>query len=144
MNTLSTDRKLQPTWSGPYRVLEQLLNSYKLEELDGTPKPGEYNARRLRLFTPREGTELASQQKELEERLAEEEGGSEEPAGLDEPDSFIPESTEVADNEDEDPEGRGVDGEVEDRTVNVTSNIASRVVGRRGRRQKEGGGWNSR
>ena len=144
MNTLSTDRKLQPTWSGPYRVLERLLNSYKLEELDGTPKPGEYNARRLRLFTPREGTELASQQKELEERLAEEEGGSEEPAGLDEPDSFSPESTEVADNEDEDPEGRGVDGEVEDRTVNVTSNIASRVVGRRGRRHKEGGGWNSR
>jgi len=52
MNTLSTDKKLQPTWSGPYRIHERLLNSYKLEDLDGTLKTGEYSARRLRLFTP--------------------------------------------------------------------------------------------
>jgi hypothetical protein len=76
-NTLSTDRKLQPSWSGPYRIHERILNSYKLENLDGTLRPGEYSARRLRTFTPREGTELARVQEELEERIAGE-GGVEE------------------------------------------------------------------
>jgi hypothetical protein len=66
MNTLSTDRKLKPTWSSLYRIQEQLLNSYKLEELDGTLKAGEYSARRLRMFTPREGTALAKEQNDLE------------------------------------------------------------------------------
>ena len=78
MNMLSTDRKLQPTWSGPYRIREQVLNSYKLENLDGTPRAGEYSARRLCAFTPREGTELGRIQRELEERIAEEEGRDDE------------------------------------------------------------------
>jgi hypothetical protein len=32
-------------------------------------KAGEYSARRLRSFTPREGTTLAKEQRELEERI---------------------------------------------------------------------------
>ena len=63
---IGTERKLIPMWSEPRRVLERLLNSYKLETLDGQPLDGEYHARRLRRFTPREGTELATQQKEVE------------------------------------------------------------------------------
>ena len=46
---------------------------YKLEELDGTIKPGEFSARRLRAFTPREGMDLAREQKAIEEGLAREE-----------------------------------------------------------------------
>jgi hypothetical protein len=51
-------------WSEPHRIREKLLNSYKLETLEGQPLDGEYHARRLREFIPREGTELAAQQKE--------------------------------------------------------------------------------
>jgi hypothetical protein len=68
--TLSTERKLTPMWSPPCRVAEHLLNSYRLETLDRTPMEGLFNARHLRIFIPREGTELAVQQKEFEERLA--------------------------------------------------------------------------
>ena len=57
-----------PMWSEPRRVSEQMLNSYKLETLEGQPLEGEYHTRRLRSFTLREGTELAVQQKEVEER----------------------------------------------------------------------------
>jgi len=146
MNTLSTDKKLQPTWSGPYRIHERLLNSYKLEDLDGTLKTGEYSARRLRLFTPRDGTELARDQKELEDRLtAREEDGDEEARDAEEglPESGIEEihmqdilvtsKGDVLYDSDEE-EGESHDGE--------GSNIASRVAGRRGRRQMEGGRWN--
>ena len=70
--SISSERKLTPMWSEPHRVLEKLLNSYKLETLDGRQLDGEYHARRLREFTPREGTELATQQKEVEARRAEE------------------------------------------------------------------------
>jgi hypothetical protein len=55
-------------WSGPRRITERILNSYKLETLEGQPLDGEYHARRLREFIPREGTELATQQKEWEAR----------------------------------------------------------------------------
>ena len=43
-------------------MTERLLNSYNLESLDGEPLRGDYNARRLREFIPREGTELATEQ----------------------------------------------------------------------------------
>jgi hypothetical protein len=73
---ISTEHKLIPMWSEPRRVLERLLNSYKLETLEGQPLDGEYHARRLRGFTPWEGTELATQQKEVEARIVlEAEGG---------------------------------------------------------------------
>ena len=71
--TLSTERKITPLWSPPRRVAERLLNSYKLETLDGTALEGLFNARRLRGFMPREGTELAAQQKLFEEELVSQE-----------------------------------------------------------------------
>ena len=60
--TFKTDRKLLPKWSSPQRVVERNLNSYTLEKLDGTPIAGLFSARRLREFTPREGTNLAREQ----------------------------------------------------------------------------------
>ena len=76
-------------WSEPHRVSEKMLNSYKLETLQGQPLDGEYHARRLREFVPRKGTELAAQQKEVEERRVEE--------------------LEEVEQGDADPEGREVD-----------------------------------
>ena len=63
--SISSERKLAPMWSEPHRIAEKLLNSYKLETLEGQPLEGEYNARRLRKFIAREGTELANQQIEV-------------------------------------------------------------------------------
>ena len=71
---IGTERKLIPMWSEPRRIVERLLNSYKLETLDGQTLDGEYHARRLRKFTPREGTELATQQKGVEEGISVENG----------------------------------------------------------------------
>ena len=62
---IGTERKLTPMWSKPRRVMERVLNSYKLETPEGQPLDGEYHARRLRRFIPREGTELAAQQREV-------------------------------------------------------------------------------
>ena len=70
--SIGSERKLTPMWSEPHRISERLLNSYKLETLDGQLLDGEYHARRLRRFTPREGTELASQQQEIMTQRAEE------------------------------------------------------------------------
>ena len=39
-----------------------------MESLDGELLKGDYNARRLREFLPREGTELAKEQKDFEAR----------------------------------------------------------------------------
>ena len=72
-NTLSTARKIEPTWTGPWRVTERLLNSYTLESLDGEPLRGEYNARRLREFVPQDGTELTLEQKNFEMALKQKE-----------------------------------------------------------------------
>lgn len=63
--TFKTDRKLLPKWSTPQRVVSRNLNSYTLEKLDGTPIAGHFSARRLREFTPKEGTVLARQQAEI-------------------------------------------------------------------------------
>ena len=63
--TIGTERKLTPMWSKPRRVMERVLNSYKLETPEGQPLDGEYHTRRLRRFIPREGTELAAQQREV-------------------------------------------------------------------------------
>ena len=71
--TFKTERKILPKWSPPYRVTARELNLYTLEALIGTPIKGRFSARRLRRFWPREGTELASAQKEVEERCREEE-----------------------------------------------------------------------
>ena len=63
---IGTERKLIPRWSEPHRISEKLLNSYRLETLDGQQLDGEFHARRLRRFVPREGTELAANRKERE------------------------------------------------------------------------------
>ena len=78
--TFKTERKLLPKWSPPYRVVSRTLNSYTLETLKGAAIKGRFSARRLRGFTPREGTELARAQKEVEEacRKKEEENKKEE------------------------------------------------------------------
>jgi len=46
-------------------IVEWLLNSYLLKTTEGTALPGEFSARRLRLFIPREGTDLFRQQLEV-------------------------------------------------------------------------------
>ena len=53
-------------------MVDRSLNSYTLERLDGTPIPGNFSARRLRGFTPRDGTKLAEEQVEVEQRVANE------------------------------------------------------------------------
>ena len=63
--SIGSERKLLPMWSEPHRIRERLLNSYKVETLEGHLLEGEYHARRLREFIPREGTELANRQKEI-------------------------------------------------------------------------------
>ena len=47
------------------------MSSYRLEILKWKLLSGEYNARRLREFIPREGTELAVEQKDFEAALRE-------------------------------------------------------------------------
>lgn len=69
--TFKADRKILPKWSVPRRIKSRLQNAYKLETLEGASLQGEYSARRLRAFTPREGTELAMKQKEYERKKAE-------------------------------------------------------------------------
>ena len=59
-------------WSEPHRVMEIILNSYKLEPLDGQLLEGEYHVRQLQELIPRDGTELVAQQKEADAKRAEE------------------------------------------------------------------------
>ena len=71
--TFKTDRKLLPKWSPPQRVTQRNLNSYTLEKLDGAPIAGQFSARRLREFVPKEGTKLAQDQAEIDRRRREKE-----------------------------------------------------------------------
>ena len=64
--TFKSERKLIPRWSIPRRVQAQLQNSYRLETLEGEPISGLVHARRLRAYTPREGSRLADMLKEME------------------------------------------------------------------------------
>ena len=84
------------------------------------------------MFTPREGTELAMSQRVLEEKLAGE--------GVESGSASIEEGTEPAGEvENLEAGDSGADpGEETDEEPDEDSNIASRVVGRRGRRQREG------
>jgi hypothetical protein len=71
-STLEAKRKLLPKWSTPCRITERLRNSYRLENLDGVPIPGEFHARRLRAFFPKEGTRLAEEQRQRDEEQTKE------------------------------------------------------------------------
>lgn len=75
--TFKTERKLLPKWSTPHRIAERLRNAYKLVTLNGTPLHGEYSARRLRAFTPREGTKLHTDQVAYTQKLQEKMGTDE-------------------------------------------------------------------
>jgi hypothetical protein len=52
--TIGTERKLALMWSKPRKVVEQILNSHKLETLEGILLDGEFLARRLRRLIPQE------------------------------------------------------------------------------------------
>ena len=101
--TFKTERKLLPKWSQPRRVTKRLRNSYKLENLDGSEIEGTFSSRRLREFIPREGTQLALAQRELEERIAKENTeGEEEEDQVEEGEDEDGEETEEAVAEEED------------------------------------------
>ncbi|KAG6809419.1 hypothetical protein H0H92_000314 [Tricholoma furcatifolium] len=60
--TFKTERKLLPKWSQPHRVTARNLNSYKLETLQGVAVLGDFSARKLRRFEPREGMALVQKE----------------------------------------------------------------------------------
>ena len=62
--TFKTERKILPKWSCPHRVTLQLRNLYRVETLAGMPLTGEFSARWLQAFIPREGTQLHKDQQE--------------------------------------------------------------------------------
>jgi hypothetical protein len=64
-HTMSNERKLTVKWSEPHRVQQQLLNSYILETVEGTPIDGPFSSRRLRTYVTHEGTPLAVAQAEF-------------------------------------------------------------------------------
>ncbi|KAF7373139.1 p-loop containing nucleoside triphosphate hydrolase protein [Mycena sanguinolenta] len=68
--TFRTERKTEPKWSAPRRVVSRNRNSYKLETLEGLPIKGWFSSRRLRRFIPRTGTSLAEAQQAIEEEWA--------------------------------------------------------------------------
>lgn len=57
--TFRSVKKLLPKWGVPRRVVAREVNSYKLATLGGLVLKGLFHARRLRRFTPREGTALS-------------------------------------------------------------------------------------
>jgi hypothetical protein len=71
-HTFKAERKLLPKWSQPHRITSRLQNSYWLETIEGNALNGEFHARRLRPFIPREGTALAEEQKAIKEKVAKE------------------------------------------------------------------------
>lgn len=98
--TIGSERKLAVMWSEPHRITEKLLNSYKIETLQGQLLEGEYHARRIRAFIPREGTELATQQKEREARRVEERREEDAEIGADSDATEEQEETMEGDSED--------------------------------------------
>ena len=85
--TFKVERKMISKWSRPFRVAERIVNSYRLETLDGQAIEGEFHARRLRGFQPREGTQLAREQKEFEEALVKQRDNRERSRGMSDEDA---------------------------------------------------------
>ena len=145
--TLSTECKLTPLWSPPRCVAERLLNLYKLETLEGTPLDGLFHVRRLRGFTPREGTTLAMEQKKFEEALTTEEpNGMETQASGDESQATIAEEDQEErelEGPDDDEAGGGAgffyddeDEDVQEEEMGIRARVAAR---RRGHLHSGGG-----
>ena len=107
--TFKTERKLLPKWSQPRRIAKQLRNSYKLENLDGSAIEGTFSSRRLREFIPREGTQLAKAQWELEERLAE--AGESTESGAEDDEDEEEETDNTVEEVEEEMEGEEVEEE---------------------------------
>jgi hypothetical protein len=59
VRTFTSIKKLIPMWSIPHRIKARQLSSYTLETLGGLPISGVFNSRRLQIFEPRMGTQLA-------------------------------------------------------------------------------------
>jgi hypothetical protein len=78
--TFKTERKTEPKWSAPRRVVSRNRNSYKLETLEGLPIKGWFSSRRLRRFIPRTGTALAEAQIAVEQEWGAREDAADEPA----------------------------------------------------------------
>jgi transposase InsO family protein len=74
IKTVSNDRKLTCRWSEPHRVRDCMLNSYKLETVEGLQMDGTFSSRRLRHYIPRAGTPLAKAQAEFMVKMEELEG----------------------------------------------------------------------
>lgn len=75
--TFDAKHKLVPKWSSPHHITTCLCNSYKIETINGDAVPGEFHARRLRRFIPRDGTKLAEEQEKIEEELTKRMGSTE-------------------------------------------------------------------
>lgn len=67
--TFKSDRRLIPKWSPPHRIVERLVNSYRLETLGGEAIDGLFHSRRLREFVPREGTKLFDRERNFTDKL---------------------------------------------------------------------------
>jgi hypothetical protein len=100
-------------------VSKRILNSYKLETLEGTPLEGEFNARRLRPFEPRAGTELAVRQEAFMEKLREE--GQEENI-----EDVEAEADEQAPEEEEEEEEEEDTGEGDVVSLGITQRVSTR------------------
>jgi hypothetical protein len=103
--TFKADQKLLLKWSVPRCIKSRLQNSYKLEALEGTVLQGEYSARRLKAFTPREGMELTMKQEVYERKLAQQ--------SIEEREDKEPKN--IVSTESQDKEGKNNEEEDEDR-----------------------------
>jgi hypothetical protein len=108
--TFKAERKLIPKWSIPRRIHSRLLNSYKLESLQGVPLQGEFSARRLRAFSPREGTKLVDDQRAHEAKLIEE-GEREDNKDVDERNQEEELQETESEKDGEEQEGQGMEDE---------------------------------
>ena len=98
--THSNDRKLTPRWSPPFRIALCIRNAYKLQTLNGSQAKGEYSARRLQHFYPRDGTQLAAdQERYMAKRKAERKDGDDDEG--DEAELSDDEDTSVRDEDDD-------------------------------------------
>ena len=142
-NTLRTEKKLAPMWSTPHRIVERIANAYRPETLEGRIIEGEYSARRLRRFEPRDGTTLAEEQKGKKTNDADIE--QEAPPEIDEEEDPHEQVTDIPTDIAIHPRRVGIESDVQscdyDVAVDTTNtSIADRVATRRRGLRHEGGG----
>ena len=145
-NTLRTEKKITPMWSALHRVVERIVNSYRLETLDGRLLEGTYSARRLRRFIPREGTMLAEEQRLRGEKITPDaDEGSTAPTIEEIRESTSERGEMEAEREAAFHHPMGAESDLVSDNYSVAGNvhngsIANRIASRRrGRRHEEGG-----